>query len=139
MSGPMQPSGLPGRKTAMGPPQPHNDPSRDAALPRRPDYRPAVIRVKDAFGTALAAALIGLMRAGQKPARSASKRTGCRPLSNPPLRLIGADPPQLACLMMTLKRQESASIHCQRFVDSGISEPRPGTFPSLAVPYKASS
>ncbi len=35
----------------------------------------------------LAAALIGLMRAGQKPAPSANKRTGRRPLSNPPLRL----------------------------------------------------
>ena len=39
----------------------------------------------------LAAALIGLMRAGQKPARSADKRTGRRPLSNPPLRPPGAD------------------------------------------------
>ena len=38
----------------------------------------------------LAAALIGLMRAGQKPARSAAKRTGRRPLSNPPLRRRGA-------------------------------------------------
>ena len=34
----------------------------------------------------LAAALIGLMRAGQKPAPSADKRTGRRPLSNPSLR-----------------------------------------------------
>jgi hypothetical protein len=35
----------------------------------------------------LAAALIGHLRAGQKPARSANQRTGRRPLSNPPLRL----------------------------------------------------
>jgi hypothetical protein len=41
----------------------------------------------------LAAALIGLLRAGQKPARSANKRTGRRPLSNPPLRLRGAATP----------------------------------------------
>jgi hypothetical protein len=34
----------------------------------------------------LAAAHIGQLRAGQKPARSANKRTGRRPLSNPPLR-----------------------------------------------------
>ena len=33
----------------------------------------------------LAAALIGLVGAGQKPARSAGKRTGRRPLSNPSL------------------------------------------------------
>jgi hypothetical protein len=38
----------------------------------------------------LAAAHIGHLRAGQKPARSASKRTGRRPLSNPPLRPGGA-------------------------------------------------
>jgi hypothetical protein len=43
----------------------------------------------------LAAALIGLMRAGQKPARSAGKRTGRRPLSNPPLRSRDADVPPL--------------------------------------------
>jgi hypothetical protein len=35
----------------------------------------------------LAAVLIGLMRAGQKAARSANKRTGRRSLSNPPLRI----------------------------------------------------
>jgi len=33
----------------------------------------------------LAVALIGLMWAGQKPARSPNQRTGRRPLSNPPL------------------------------------------------------
>ncbi len=35
----------------------------------------------------LAAPLIGLIAGRQKPARSADKRTGRRPLSNPPLRL----------------------------------------------------
>src|SRR5215469_10422491 len=38
----------------------------------------------------LAAAQIGLKRACQRPARSPGKRTGSRPLSNPPLRLRGA-------------------------------------------------
>jgi hypothetical protein len=38
----------------------------------------------------LAAALIGLLRAGQKPARSANQRTGRRPLSNPPLPHYGS-------------------------------------------------
>ena len=37
----------------------------------------------------LAAALIGQTRAGGKPAQSAHKRTGRRPLSNPPLRRRG--------------------------------------------------
>jgi hypothetical protein len=41
----------------------------------------------------LAMAHIGLMRAGKKPARSRRQRTGHRPLSNPPLRLLRADPP----------------------------------------------
>ena len=40
----------------------------------------------------LAAALIGQTRAGEKPAQSAHKRTGRRPLSNPPLRQRGTDP-----------------------------------------------
>jgi hypothetical protein len=40
----------------------------------------------------LAIALIGLMRAGQKPARSPRQLTGHRPLSNPPLRPPEAQP-----------------------------------------------
>jgi hypothetical protein len=45
----------------------------------------------------LAAALIGQTRAGEKPAQSANKRTGRRPLSNPPLRQCGTNrqPPPL--------------------------------------------
>ena len=41
----------------------------------------------------LAMAQIGLTGAGQKPARSPSQRTGHRPLSNPPLRLLEVNPP----------------------------------------------
>ena len=41
----------------------------------------------------LAMAQIGLLRPGQKPARSLDQRTGHRPLSNPPLRLPRASPP----------------------------------------------
>jgi len=42
--------GLPGRKPAMGPSQPdtHTQPRRDPS--RRPDYRRALTRVKDAYG-----------------------------------------------------------------------------------------
>lgn len=48
----------------------------------------------------LAAALIGLLRAGGKPARSAGERTGRRPLSNPPLRRRGSyGPAPVLCLI----------------------------------------
>jgi|HubBroStandDraft_5_1064220.scaffolds.fasta_scaffold93820_2 hypothetical protein len=50
----------------------------------------------------LAMAQIGLMREGQKPARSPDQRTGHRPLSNPPLRQHGA---------LTLKHQKLNGYH----------------------------
>ena len=59
----------------------------------------------------LAAALIGRPRAGEKPAQSADKRTGRRPLSNPPLCQRGTDglPP--------VPEDTRASRYCQEPVD----------------------
>ena len=51
----------------------------------------------------LAMAQIGLMRAGQKPVRSPYKRTGHRPLSNPPLCFARTLP--AVARKLTLKRQ----------------------------------
>src|SRR5262249_3290180 len=83
--------------TAARPPLP-------LTLPLRPAHAGRLARRAQSFGAAkpgshqgrggfdkgtLAAAHIGLIAGRLKPARSAGKRTGRRPLSNPPLRLRG--------------------------------------------------
>ena len=82
--------------TARNHPGNHAQPRRQHRTRRRnvtsdhtPQYqaqRPECLRSRAAAGFdkgTLAMAQIGLMRSGQKPARSPGKRTGHRPLSNP--------------------------------------------------------
>ena len=104
-------------------------PSLPLALPLRPAPAPVGWRERrrplgrgqsgkfqgrDGFdkGT-LAAAPIGLMRAGQKPARSRVQRTSRRPLSNPPLRQREA---------LTFKRQITVRFRTVTAADDALAQ-----------------